>query len=242
MSPRAVVRIAAASIAAAGLLFAAPAQAQTTGAQGAKDRSALPGAARPCAVCHGNDGIADLTGVPNLAGQRADYLVKQTAQMRAAAEARLGRQPTAPLVPPSAPSHRAYYSEHRDNQVMDRLVASLDDDTIQAVAEFFAALPRACPPPQSRGAPPKVLARCAVCHGKDGVGPVARIPTLAGQHALYLADQIRRMRAAQRGEVFIGADIAHMSGVMGTQAISLDEDQIGALAAWFATAPCEPGR
>ena len=81
MSPRAVVRIAAASIAGAGLLFAAHAQAQTTGAQGAKDRSALPGAARPCAVCHGNDGIADLTGVPNLAGQQADYLVKQTARI-----------------------------------------------------------------------------------------------------------------------------------------------------------------
>ncbi len=227
---------AAAWIAGAVLLFAAHAHA--AGAQPAKDRSALPIAARSCAVCHGNDGIADLTGVPNLAGQQAEYLVKQLTEMRVAAEARLGRGPT----PPPVPSHRAYQIEHRDNRVMDRLVASLDNDTVRFVAEFFAVLPRACPPPQPRGESPRILARCAVCHGENGVSPVPRIPNLAGQHALYLADQIRRMRAAQRGEVFIGADIAHASGVMGPQAIPLEEDQVGALAVWFATAPCEAGR
>ncbi len=223
-----------AGIAGAILLFAAHTQAS---AQSTKDRSVLPSAVRPCAVCHGNNGVADLAGVPNLAGQKAEYMVKQVRGMRAAAGARFNREP-----PTTTPSHSPYQFEHRDNQSMDRLVADLDDDTIRAVAGFFAALPRVCPPPQPRGAAPKVLARCAVCHGENGVSSIARIPTLAGQHALYLADQIRRMRAAQRGEVFIDAAIAHMSGIMGPQTIPLDEDQVGALAVWFATAPCDPGK
>ena len=221
-----------AGVVGAMLLFAADAHAQNTGG-----RSALPVAARPCAVCHGNNGVADLTGVPNLAGQKAEYMVKQMSEMRAAAGARLNREP--PMAPPS---HSPYQFEHRDNQSMDRLVANLDDDTIRAVAGFFASLPRVCPPPQPRGAAPKVLTRCAVCHGENGVSSMARVPTLAGQHALYLADQIRRMRAAQRGEVFIDAAVAHMSGIMGPQTIPLDEGQVGALAAWFATAPCDLGK
>ena len=225
MNPR--VRWAAGIAGAIFILAAAPAEA-------ADNRSALPMAVRPCAVCHGDNGIAPLTGVPNLAGQKTEYLVKQLTEMRASAEARLGRAPT-----PSAPSHRPYQLEHRDNRVMDRQTAMLDNDTIRAIAEFFAARPRACADPQPRGAAPRILARCAVCHGQDGVSPAARIPTLAGQHSLYLADQIRRMRAAARGEVFIDAEIAHASGIMGSQAIPLEEDQVGALAAWYATAPCE---
>lgn len=209
------------------ILAAAPAEA-------ADNRSALPMAVRPCAVCHGDNGVSPLTGVPNLAGQKTEYLVKQLTEMRASAEARLGRAPT-----PSAPSHRYYQLEHRDNRVMDRQTATLDNDTIRAIAEFFAARPRACADPQPRGEAPRILARCAVCHGQDGIGPTARVPNLAGQHSLYLADQIRRMRAAARGEVFIDAEIAHASGIMGSQAIPLEEDQVGALAVWFATAPCE---
>lgn len=209
------------------LLAATPATAADT-------RSALPIAVRPCAVCHGDDGIAPLTGVPNLAGQKAEYLVKQMTEMRASAEARLNRAPM-----PTPPNHGLYQSEHRDNRIMDRQTASLDNTTIRAIAAFFAARPRACPAPEPRGAGPRILARCAVCHGQDGVSSVARVPTLAGQHSLYLADQIRRMRAAARGEVFIDAEIAHASGIMGSQAIPLEEDQVGALAAWYATAPCE---
>ena len=35
-----------------------------------------------CAACHGNDGIATLPGVPNLAGQRLDYLRQALADYR----------------------------------------------------------------------------------------------------------------------------------------------------------------
>lgn len=210
------------------ILAAAPAEADD-------NRSSLPMAVRPCAVCHGNNGVSPLAGVPNLAGQKTEYLVKQLTEMRASAEARLvGRAPT-----PSAPSHPHYQLEHRDNRVMDRQTAMLDNDTIRAIAEFFAARPRACAAPRPRGEVPRILARCAVCHGQDGIGLTAHVPNLAGQHDLYLADQIRRMRAAARGEVFIDAEITHASGIMGEQAIPLEENEIGALAVWFATAPCE---
>ena len=44
-----------------------------------------------CAACHGNDGIATLPGVPNLAGQRLDYL------RQALADYRSGRRNVAPM-------------------------------------------------------------------------------------------------------------------------------------------------
>jgi cytochrome c553 len=35
-----------------------------------------------CAACHGSDGTATMTGAPNLAGQRLDYLRQALAQYR----------------------------------------------------------------------------------------------------------------------------------------------------------------
>ncbi|MEK7245945.1 MAG: hypothetical protein AAB223_07995, partial [Pseudomonadota bacterium] len=59
-----------------------------------------------------------------------------------------------------------------------------------------------------------------------------------GQHRLYLADQIKKMRSAERGEVFIDAEIARSAGIMGPQTVLVPEDQIDGLALWFAGAPC----
>ncbi|MDE1959369.1 MAG: c-type cytochrome [Xanthomonadaceae bacterium] len=44
-----------------------------------------------CAACHGSNGIATLPGVPNLAGQRLDYL------RQALADYRSGRRDVAPM-------------------------------------------------------------------------------------------------------------------------------------------------
>ncbi|MBM3732818.1 MAG: hypothetical protein FJW24_05010 [Acidimicrobiia bacterium] len=56
----------------------------------ADERSRLPLPVRPCAVCHGNDGISELPGIPNLAGQKADYLTKQITHLHLSASALLG--------------------------------------------------------------------------------------------------------------------------------------------------------
>ena len=208
----------------------------------AEDRSHLPLPVRPCAVCHGNEGISELPGIPNLAGQKAGYLVKQMREMRLSARALLGLGAAGQMDDPRA-SHRLLRTEHRENRIMARLSATMDDTAMQSIADYFAAQPRACPPPGAdRGARPTLVSRCSICHGEDGIGATLNVPYLAGQHRLYLSDQIRMMRSAERGEVFIDADRSRASGVMGPQAVPVPEDQIDALALWFANSPCPRGQ
>ena len=65
---------------------------------------------------------------------------------------------------------------------------------------------------------------CTVCHGPLGLSSAPDAPNLAGQPALYLAAQLRAFRSgARRHEV------------MSVIAKSLSDDDIGQLAAWFAS-------
>jgi cytochrome c553 len=205
--------------------------------EAAEDRSRLPLPVRPCAVCHGNQGISELPGIPNLAGQKAAYLAKQITKMHLSARALLGLGAGRLEGPPT--SHASLWTEHRENRTMVRQSAELNDADIQAIADFYAALPRACPPAGAdRGARFTLVQRCTVCHGEDGIGVTGHIPNLAGQHRLYLSDQIQKMRSAERGEVFIDADVARATGIMGPQSVLVPEDQVNALAYWFANSPC----
>ncbi len=208
-----------------------------TASDAAEDRSRLPLPVRPCAVCHGNEGISETPGIPNLAGQKATYLVKQTTKMHLSARVLLGLDPGQADGPPTF--HGSLWTEHRENRTMARQSATLDETAIQTIADFYAAKPRACPPPGTdRGARSTLVGRCAACHGEDGIGVTPHIPNLAGQHRLYLADQIQKMRSAERGEVFIDADIARATGIMGPQSVLVPVDQVNALALWFANSPC----
>jgi cytochrome c553 len=64
---------------------------------------------------------------------------------------------------------------------------------------------------------------CAVCHGAAGLSVTPDAPHLAGQPAIYLAAQLRAYRSgARRHEV------------MNVMARALSDDDIAALAAWYA--------
>jgi len=69
----------------------------------------------------------------------------------------------------------------------------------------------------------KALA-CAVCHGPLGVSVAPDAPNLAGQPAIYLARQLRAYRSGARSHE-----------VMSVIARPLGDDDIAALAAWFAS-------
>ena len=64
---------------------------------------------------------------------------------------------------------------------------------------------------------------CTACHGADGNSVVAMWPKLAGQHAGYLADQIRAFRDGERHEP-----------TMSPMAAGLSDQQILDLAAYYA--------
>jgi cytochrome c553 len=79
-----------------------------------------------CAACHGANGVSVSPGVPNLAAQRAGYIVKQL---------------------------KDYRSEKRKHGIMSGLVGSLSDATFEDVAAYFASLPGA-PDGAAKSKPP----------------------------------------------------------------------------------------
>jgi len=70
---------------------------------------------------------------------------------------------------------------------------------------------------------------CAACHGNDGNSPLAMNPKLAGQHAKYLAKQLREFRLASQ----TGGKEGRNNAVMNGMAAGLSDQDILDLAAYF---------
>jgi cytochrome c553 len=137
---------------------------------------------RVCASCHGRDGNSGEADVPSLAGQGRDYLRRQLAAFRT--QRRVG--------------------------VMSGIAAALDDADARAAADYFAQQVPAPVAPATMDASRRgeaiyregIAARgvpaCASCHALDGSGLPPRFPRLAGQHAAYVAAQLRAFRSGER--------------------------------------------
>src|SRR6476646_5445560 len=67
---------------------------------------------------------------------------------------------------------------------------------------------------------------CFECHGEDGIATSSGYPNLAGQHAGYLLKQLRDFRGGQRSSPF-----------MNIVAAKLKEEDLEAIAGWFAALP-----
>ncbi|WP_152205973.1 c-type cytochrome [Marinobacter changyiensis] len=83
----------------------------------AADAAAGKAKAAVCAACHGADGIAQIPGYPNLAGQNEAYLVS---------------------------SLKAYKSKQRNGgqaAIMQAQASGLSDDDIANLAAYYASLP-----------------------------------------------------------------------------------------------------
>lgn len=132
-----------------------------------------------CASCHGEGGVSTNRSIPSLAGQSSQYLVAQLKDFRSERRAEAGT--------------RAY---------MWGVSALLDDATITALADYYAAQTPAKGRPASaglvgtgrkiftQGIPARNVRACASCHG-DGAEGAAAFPRLAGQQADYLYAQLK---------------------------------------------------
>jgi cytochrome c553 len=146
-------------------------------------------AAQVCAACHGADGNASSPSNPKLAGQHAEYLVKQLSN----------------FVPRPGASEA-----ERANPVMAGFAAMLSESDRWHVASYFAA--QALKPASAKspdlaelgrtiyraGIPEKHVPSCAGCHGPSGGGMPSQYPVLRGQWAEYTAAQLTQFRAGQR--------------------------------------------
>lgn len=140
-----------------------------------------------CAACHGLDGNSRRAGVPSLAGQVEPYLERQLHAFAA-------------------------QGGQRVNGVMGAIAVNLNADEMRRVSGYFARQPLQPTPfvdtarrgrADGRkiylsGLPRKNVASCASCHGVDGNGLAAMFPRLAGQHAPYIAEQLRHFRSGSR--------------------------------------------
>ena len=141
---------------------------------------------RECSSCHGLRGISVSPTFPNLAGQQAPYLEAQLKAFRDRSRA--------------DPHAQAF---------MWGMAAQLTDETIAAMANYFASQP-AAPGERAGGAeiaagkkiyeegiPGQNVPPCQSCHGNkaQGNGP---FPRLAGQHRGYLERQLGAFAANLR--------------------------------------------
>jgi cytochrome c553 len=144
-----------------------------------------------CVACHGADGNSAVANFPKIAGQNAKYILKQFEDMTKT-QAQGGRE-----IPE-----------------MTAIMAKFSDQDKADLAAFFssqAMTPAAADPELVElgeqlyrgGNLSKGMAACSGCHGPDGKGNKgAAYPALAGQHADYIAKQLKAFRqgADQPGE------------------------------------------
>ena len=171
-----------------------------------------------CARCHGSQTAPPVSRlVPKLAGLGQEYLEQ---------------------------SLRTFASGARASGVMQSVASELDDADLVSLAAYFAKLP-----PNSRtdlpspapgaidrgkiiaeqGSPQSSVPPCASCHAG-----VARrtYPRLAGQHAPYVAGQLRLWRKGHRNGTPEGA-------IMAPVARAMSDAQIEDVAAYYESLPPE---
>lgn len=196
----------------------------------AGDASAGKTKAAVCAACHGTNGIGIADNYPNLAGQHADYIVKQL---------------------------KAFKDGSRGDAVMAPMAAGLSDQDMADLAAYFntfthsgesatasadaaadtGATPVAAPTPAApqivgdaaagkglynSGDVARGITACVACHGKDGDSTVLINPNLSNQHPEYIAKQLTAFKSEDRVNVS-----------MNVVAKNLTEQDVANLSAFF---------
>jgi cytochrome c553 len=140
-------------------------------------------AKKHCVKCHGDDGLGVNDKYASLAGQPAEYLLKQLFNFK---------------------------SEQRQSDKMLPVVNKISASQAVLLAEYFSRLPPGFTPSDDEAAkaagrklyfegnPATGVSNCVACHGvyATGGGPV---PRLVGQNPFYLETQLRRLIDRSRG-------------------------------------------
>jgi cytochrome c553 len=160
-----------------------------------------------CQECHGEFGVGLAPSAPKLAGQYADYIVKQL---------------------------RNFQSGERKHPVMTVMAEALTDDDRYDIAAHYSSSPvmqgegveesRIARELYFRGDTERNIPPCKSCHGETGKGKYSATesyPVIGGQHMIYLREQLRNWRKGERAN--------SPGGVMNVIAKSLSDAEIQAL-------------
>jgi len=155
-----------------------------------------------CGACHGTDGNSALAINPKLAGQHANYLVKQLTEFKLASQ--------------------TGGKEGRNNAVMSGMAAALSEQDILDLSAYYSSqegTPSETPEDAVEqgyklyvgGDLQRGITACIACHGPKGNGTsLSGFPDISGQHSDYTASQLKAFRSGERANSLNGmmADIA----------------------------------
>lgn len=139
--------------------------------------------AAACAGCHGADGNSTAGTFPKLAGQNVRYLLKQMNDIKSGAR--------------SVPAMTGQL-DGKSDQDMEDIAAyfSSQQTTIGAADKELVKLGEKI---YRAGNKESGVPACMACHSPTGKGnAMAGFPSLSGQHAEYIAAQLRAFREGER--------------------------------------------
>lgn len=169
-----------------------------------------------CSACHGMDGNSPISAFPKLAGLGEKYLLTQMQHIRS------GVRPVAQMV---------------------GQVDNLSDQDLADIAAYYTAFPRSVEKANPElvelgervyraGIADRNVAACVACHGPRGAGNgPAGFPAIGGQHADYIAAQLKAYRLgyeSPEGRVTGGETM-----IMRSNAFGLSDLEIDALASYI---------
>jgi len=169
-----------------------------------------------CIQCHGEQGQGQAQPpFPRLAGLPEAYLIEQM---------------------------QAYREGQRPNATMAQIARHLADDEIEAISGYYAGMEPAGGPhrvPEElvergrgialEGLPARNIQSCASCHGEQGRKRSPALPPLAGQPPRYLMAQLKAYAQGSRE--------TSLAGLMQGIAQALEEAEMAAVSAYFASLP-----
>lgn len=198
--------------------------------QASGDAAAGKNKAGSCAACHSADGNSTVPTFPKLAGQNERYLVKQMKNIQCGA------------LPAEEQKQRKC-----DSRVVAQMTGQLDsfnDQDLADIAAYFSS--QGASGGQAKkdlvakgaeiykaGISAKGVAACAACHSPTGKGNApAGFPRVSGQHADYIAAQLKAFRAAADGDAN-GRSNDGETAIMRTIAYGLSDSEIAAVSSYI---------
>ena len=164
-----------------------------------------------CLACHGETGNSPASMFPNIAGQNAQYLLKQLLEIQSGQRQVLTMTGILDNLSESDLSDiAAYYESQSRNQ------GTAKQDLVELGESIYRA-----------GIPRKNIAACTACHSPtgNGNGP-AVFPALAGQWPEYTVTQLKNFQSGER----------HNDGdsqMMRTTAMDMNEKEMTAVASYL---------
>ena len=153
------------------------------------DAAAGQAKAALCATCHGNDGNSVLAINPKLAGQNANYIVKQLMDFKSGARA--GPTMAAMVLTINQQDMQDIAAWYASQEVS---LQGADATSLELAESLYRA-----------GNRKLSIGACSACHSPTGQGNApAGFPALSGQHPEYTLQQLKDFRSGARRNDYRG--------------------------------------